>query len=84
MSVAGQRAGTGLARVDALAALAAPTITDYCQASAQYVREAIAVVVFDRQTGLLDPGLPPAGSGLRWPEFVSAIHDAYQARFGEP
>ena len=116
--MAGKPADTGLSRVDALAALAAPAITDYCQAAAQYgsdkdwkstthlieravgrfVRaggrrtegeaghliEAIAVVVFDRQTGLLDPDLPPEGSGLRWPEFVSTIHDAYQARFGEP
>lgn len=54
------------------------------EGDAGHLIEAIAVVVFDRQTGLLDPGLPPAGSGLRWPEFVSAIHDAYQARFGEP
>lgn len=45
--------------------------------------EGIAVVAFDRETGAVEIGLPPEGSGLRWTEFVEKIADAYQARFGE-
>ena len=54
------------------------------EGDAGHLVEAIAVVVFDRQTGLLEPDLPSTSSGLRWPEFVSTIHDAYEARFGGP
>ena len=52
------------------------------EGDASHLIEGIAVVVFDRQTGLLEPGLPPVGSGLRWPEFIKTIHDTYEARFG--
>ena len=38
------------------------------EGDAGHLIEAIAVVVFDRQTGLIEPDLPPAGSGLRWPD----------------
>ena len=54
------------------------------EGDASHLIEGIAVVVFDRQTGLLEPDLPPDGSGLRWPEFINAIHDTYEARFGGP
>lgn len=54
------------------------------EGDAAHLIEAIAVVVFDRQTGLLEPDLPPSGSGLRWSEFVDTIHDTYSARFGAP
>ena len=54
------------------------------EGDANHLIEGIAVVVFDRQVGLLEPDLPPVGSGLRWPEFINAIHDTYEARFGGP
>ena len=54
------------------------------EGDASHLIEGIAVVVFDRRTGLLEPGLPPIGSGLRWPEFINTIHDTYDARFGGP
>ena len=48
-----------------------------------HLLEAIAVVAFDRETGALDPDLPPAGCGLRWTEFIDQMAETYQARFGE-
>jgi hypothetical protein len=48
-----------------------------------HLLEGIAVVVFDRETGVVDPALPPVGSGLRWSEFIDSLADAYQARFGQ-
>lgn len=40
-------------------------------------------MAFDREHGVIEPDLPPVGSGLRWPEFIGQIADAYWARFGE-
>jgi len=48
-----------------------------------HLLEAIAVVAFDRTTGAIDPDLPPAGSGLRWTEFIDQMAETYEARFGE-
>ncbi len=53
------------------------------EGDAGHLLEGIAVVAFDRETGAVETGLPPEGSGLRWTEFVEKIADAYQARFGE-
>jgi hypothetical protein len=30
---------------------------------------------------MLAPNLPPAGSGLRWDEFVRSLGEAYDLRF---
>lgn len=53
------------------------------EGDAAHLLEGIAVVAFDRGTGLVDPDLPPAGCGLRWTEFIASLGEAYQARFGE-
>lgn len=41
------------------------------------------MVAFDRETGAIEPDPPSVGSGLRWQEFIQAMADTYQARFGE-
>lgn len=48
---------------------------------APHLLEAIAVVVYDPDTGTLDPDLPPPESGLRWDEFVETLVRAYEVRF---
>jgi hypothetical protein len=48
---------------------------------APHLLEAIAVVVYDPDTGQLDAELPPNGSGLRWNEFVDDLVRAYEGRF---
>ncbi len=53
------------------------------EGDAPHLLEGIAVVVYDPQTGQLDPELPSIGTGLRWPEFVDALANAYNTRFGE-
>jgi hypothetical protein len=53
------------------------------EGDAPHLLEGIAVVVFDHRTGEILPDLPPAGSGLRWPEFVASLARAYDARFGD-
>lgn len=53
------------------------------QGDAAHLMEGIAVVAFDRETGKIDPDLPPAGSGLRWSEFIVTMAEVYDARFGE-
>lgn len=56
----------------------------HTEGDAGHLIEGIAVVVFDRQTGLLEPDLPPTGSGLRWAEFVDTLRDTYTTRFDGP
>jgi len=51
------------------------------EADAPHLLEGIAVVVYDPDSGSLDPELPPPGSGLRWSEFVDALVAGYEARF---
>lgn len=51
------------------------------EADAAHLLEAVAVIVYDPDTGELSPDLPPAGSGLRWDEFVTAIAETYDVRF---
>lgn len=53
------------------------------EGDAAHLMEGIAVVAFDRETGEIDPDLPPAGSGLRWNEFIATMAEVYDARFGE-
>ena len=53
------------------------------EGDAAHLLEGIAVVAFDRETGAIEPDLPPVGSGLRWTEFVEKIAETYAARFGE-
>jgi len=48
---------------------------------APHLLEAIAVVVYDPDTGQLDTELPPKGCGLRWNEFVDDLVRAYESRF---
>lgn len=50
---------------------------------AAYLMEGTAVVVFDHETGAVHETLPPAGSGLRWEEFVLRMVDQYVLRFVE-
>jgi hypothetical protein len=51
------------------------------EADAAHLLEGIAVVVYDPDTGAIDPNLPRAGSGLRWEEFVNDLVTTYRARF---
>jgi hypothetical protein len=53
------------------------------EGDAAHLLEAIAVVVFDPTTGVIDPAVPPVGVGLRWQEFVDQMVAGYQARFGD-
>lgn len=53
------------------------------EGDAAHLMEGIAVVAFDRETGALDPDLPPPGSGLRWQEFIATIAELYEARFAD-
>lgn len=51
------------------------------EADAAHLLEGIAIVAYDPAAGIIDPNLPPSGSGLRWDEFVIALTAAYAARF---
>lgn len=53
------------------------------EGDAPHLLEGIAVVVYDPQSGRLDPALPSKGTGLRWSEFVETLANAYNTRFGE-
>lgn len=52
------------------------------EGDASHLLEAIAVVVFDRESGEVDPRLPAVGSGLRWQDFIDQMAETYEARFG--
>lgn len=52
------------------------------EGDASHLLEGIAVVVFDIESGRMDPELPADGTGLRWQEFIDRMSDAYDARFG--
>jgi hypothetical protein len=51
------------------------------EADAPHLLEAITVVVFDPDTGHLNPVIPPPGYDLRWDEFVTVMTDTYDIRF---
>jgi hypothetical protein len=51
------------------------------EADAPHLLEGIAVLVYDPDTATIDPDLPPAGSGLRWEEFIATVAETYDARF---
>lgn len=53
------------------------------EADALHLLQGIAVLVYDPDSGSIDPQLPPIGSGLRWNEFIDALVAAYEARFEE-
>lgn len=53
------------------------------EGDAPHLLEGIAVVAFDRETGQVEPELPPVGSGLRWEEFIGTMAEAYESRFGD-
>jgi hypothetical protein len=53
------------------------------EGDAPHLLEGITVVAFDRETGAIEPDLPPVESGLRWEEFIGSVAEAYGARFGE-
>jgi hypothetical protein len=51
------------------------------EADAPHLLEAIAVVIYDPESGSIDADLPPLGSGLRWSEFIDTLVASYEARF---
>jgi hypothetical protein len=51
------------------------------EGDAPHLLEGIAVVVFDPDASSLSPDVPPAGSGLRWDEFIESLVAAYKGRF---
>jgi hypothetical protein len=53
------------------------------EGDAPHLLEGIAVVVYDPDSGRLDPALPSKDTGLRWPQFVETLANAYNTRFGE-
>lgn len=48
------------------------------------VKNDVEYILFQRKPGgyRKPDDVPPAGSGLRWPEFVNTIADVYESRFG--
>ncbi len=54
----------------------------HTEGDASHLLEGIAIVVFDQESGSIDPKLPAIGSGLRWQEFIDRMAEAYEARFG--
>ena len=52
------------------------------EGDASHLLDGIAVVVFDRESGRIEPELPAVGSGLRWQEFINRMAETYEARFG--
>jgi hypothetical protein len=51
------------------------------EAESDHLLEGIAVVIYDPDTGEIQPDIPKPGSGLRWDEFIIALATAYRARF---
>ncbi len=51
------------------------------EADAAHLLEAIAVLVYNPDTGRIDAEMPPKGSGLRWEEFVETMAELYDVRF---
>lgn len=51
------------------------------EADAAHLLEAVTVIVYDPDTGVLHDELPPAGYGLRFDEFIDLIAETYDVRF---
>jgi hypothetical protein len=51
------------------------------EGDAAHLLEGVAVVVYDPDEGEVSDSLPVPASGLRWPEFIESLADAYEARF---
>ena len=45
----------------------------HTEGDASHLLEGIAIVVFDQESGSIDPKLPAIGSGLRWQEFIDRM-----------
>jgi hypothetical protein len=46
-----------------------------------HLLEAVALIVYDPDTGTIDPDLPAAGQDLRWEEFLNRVAETYRLRF---
>jgi hypothetical protein len=53
------------------------------EGDAPHLLEGVCVIVYDPATATLDLKVPPAGSRLRWEEFIEDLVAAYQSRFVE-
>lgn len=51
------------------------------EGDAPHLLEGVGVLVYDPDSGIIDPEMPPPGSPLRWENFVRGLADAYTARF---
>jgi len=51
------------------------------EGDAPHLLEAIAVIVYDPDTGLISEDVPDASTDLRWEQFVDRLVDGYQGRF---
>lgn len=51
------------------------------EGDAAHLLEAIGLVIYDPDSQELDPDHPPAGSSLRWEEFIDRLATAYAGRF---
>lgn len=51
------------------------------EGDAPHLLEAIAVVVYDPDTGEISAEVPDRSSGLRWDQFIDKLVDAYLGRF---
>ncbi len=51
------------------------------EGDAPHLLEAIAVIVYDPDTGLISPDVPDPDTDLRWEQFVDRLVDGYQGRF---
>jgi hypothetical protein len=46
-----------------------------------HLLEAVALILYDPDTGAIDPDLPAAGQDLRWEEFLNRVAETYRLRF---
>ena len=53
------------------------------ESDAAHLMEGVWVLVYDPDTGQVDPLVPPAGYRLRLDEFLDDLVAAYEARFIE-
>lgn len=58
-----------------------PVLTISQSADPAHLLEAIAVIVYDPNTGLIRDDLPPGDLELRWDDFVRIMADTYDVRF---
>jgi len=51
------------------------------ESDAPHLLEGIWVLHYDPDTRQVHPSVPPTGSGLRLPDFLAQLADAYEGRF---